>query len=272
MANNIGYRGALNNVSTSTSITLTLSSITYYAGDLVLIGISSPGYAPTAPVGWTLEASVSTGTPGAAGCVGLWVYSRRVQSGDSTSVTFTGMTANYIVGAAVILFGEDPTTFLDVAAVTATTTPASTTFTQPSITTVTNDAWLVGFIGTDIDSNTFPYTTPPVNGTLVDETRRTSASTTNGVGGGIEASTSRMVTAGATGAATVTGTSSISVSAVVAIRPQADTTSFVYQATGRVVAKYDPTLRNYQSTLRVVRTKAENAAPTQFQPQIVICM
>jgi hypothetical protein len=201
----------------------------------------------------------------------MWIYSRVMQTGDSASLSFTGLTANYATGVAVVLYGENAT-FLDVAAVTSITTPASTTFTQPSVTTVTDDAWLVGFIGTDIDSNTFPYTTPPVNGTLVDETRRASVSTTNGVGGGIEASTSRMVTAGATGAATVTGTSSISVSAVVAIRPQADTTSFVYQATGRVVAKYDPTLQNYQSTLRVVRTKAENAAPTQFQPQIVICM
>lgn len=270
MPNTIGFRGSQFGITSTTTLSVSLPT-ERMVGDLALIGVSSPGYQPTTPTGWTLEASVSTGTAGAAGCVGLWIYSRVLQSGDSSAVTFTGLTASYAVGISVALYGVN-STFIDATPTTGTTTPASTTFTQPSITTVTDHAWIVGFIGVDLDSLSNAFSTPPVNATLVDETLRRYYSMIDGVGGQLGVSTSRMATAGATGAATVTGTSSISVSASVAIRPQATEVATVYQETARVVASYDTTLLTYQETVRVVRTKNEVAPPTQAQPQIVICM
>ncbi|MGV1017446.1 MAG: hypothetical protein ACOYBW_08725 [Fluviibacter phosphoraccumulans] len=272
MTNRIGVRGFV-------AISGTASSITVFpagtiAGDLVLIAISTAGAAPTTPAGWTLQASVITGTAGTAGCVAVYVYSRVLVAGDPSSLSITGIAGGYVVTNCLVLYGENATP-IDVAAVTNTTTPASQTYTLAGVTTVTDDAWIVGFIGCDIDSATQVITGALTNGTVVDAVLRGGLGVTTSVGGQLFTTTARMATAGATGNLTraeVT-TASISVSATLVIRPAVSTTIQVNQSTVRVVrTQDDPTIKVNQATVRMVRTTQESAPAFQATPRITICM
>lgn len=243
-------------------------------GDLMLAAVSTSNYTPTTPVGWTLESNVGTGTAGVAGSVGVWVYSRVVQAGDSNTINFSATGADYIVVTGIILIGANAT-FIDAVPTTNTTTPASQTYTLASITTVTANAWLVGFIAVDADSTSARITAPLTNATVIDETLQVSRSVSTGTGGQLFGQTGRLVTLGAAGALTrtETTTASISVSIQMAIRPADSTTLTVYQEAARVVAKTPvPTLSTYQTTARVVRSIATVTPPTQATPRIVICM
>jgi hypothetical protein len=240
----------------------------------MLAAVSTSNYTPTTPVGWTLEANVGTGTAGLAGSVGVWVYSRVAQTGDGANITFAATGADHILVTGIVLIGAN-STFIDAVPTTNTTTPASQTYTLAGITTVTDDAWLVGFVALDADATAARITGPLTNATVIDETLQVQRTTSNNTGGQLFGQTGRLVTLGAAGALTrtETTTASISVSIQMAIRPADSTTLTVYQEAARVVAKTPvPTLSTYQTTARVVRSTATVTPPTQATPRIVICM
>lgn len=275
MTNRIAVRGSTQTTTGSTTLTVSIPAGTQ-VGELVLVGVSSAGYQPGTPVGWTLEASVSTGTPGAANCVAIYVYSRVAQAGDPTLVSFSGLTADYAVGLAITLIGQNPTTYIDATPSTNITTPASQTYTLSDLTTTTDNTWLVGFIASDADASSSRITAALTNGTVIEETLQRGASTTAGTGGQLFVQTAQLAVAGATGALTRTEATiaSISVSVQVPIRPAADTILRTYQDSTRIVRSFNgPTnLRVWQSNVKVVRSTATVAPPAQERPTIVICM
>lgn len=273
MTNRISVRGVTTQDGSGTSATVTLATGSL-AGELALVGLTTAGYKPTTPTGWTLEGEVTTGTPGLAGCVAVYVYSRVLQSGDSLSVTFTGLTNDYWVSASITLIGIN-STFIDAAASTNTTTPASQTYTLTGITTVTDDAWLVGFIGIDADTATMRLTGALTNATAVDETNWTRRGTSTGTGGQLGMQTARVATAGASGnlTRTETTTASISVSVQLAIRPAASTEMRVAQLGTRMVRSVNPAeMRVAQLGVRMVRSTSVVLPPVQSKPTIVIAM
>lgn len=273
MTNRISVRDVAVSEGGSTSATVTIPA-TSAAGDLVLIGFTTAGYKPTTPTGWTLESEVTTGTPGAAGCVAVYVYSRVLVSGDPLSVTFTGLTADYWIAGAITLIGIN-STFIDAAAATNITTPASQTYTLAGITTVTDDAWLVGFIGIDADSTIQRITGALTNATAVDEFNWIRRAYTVGTGGQLVVQTARVATPGASGnlTRTETTTASISVSVQLAIRPATSTEMRVAQLGTRMVRSVNPAeMRVAQLGVRMVRSTSVVLPPVQSKPTIVIAM
>jgi len=274
MTNRIERKGGFTNNGTGTSLSVLLSSRTN-EGDLVLVGISTPGYKPTTPSGWTLEAEVVTGTAGNAGCVGVYVYSRIQGPSDGTTQTFSGITNTYWIYSSMTFAGADTSTPIDVTPATDITTPASQTYTLAGVTTATDEAWLAGFIGVDADSTVLRITAALTNGTVVDEALVHSRATTASVGGQEFSMTARQPTAGATGNLTRTETTlaSISVSATIPIRGQTTTEMRVAQLGARVVRNVNPgDIRVAQLGARVVRSRSIITPPVQSRPIIMIAM
>lgn len=110
------------------------------AGELLVMSVSNSNatISTTPPTGFTLVA----GQNGPTTSPSTVVFYRIADATESGSVTFATGTAGRVTGVIARWSGNDSTTPLDVTAVSANSTVA-TTFTMPSITTVTNNAVLV---------------------------------------------------------------------------------------------------------------------------------
>jgi hypothetical protein len=144
----IGFRaaGTKATVSSGTSITVPAPA-GIAATDIVLIYIheqQNPGTAITPPAGWTLVLNLLETSVGSERLAVFWGL------GTATFGAFTGVGTNTDLQARAFAYtGVDNTTPLDVAAV-GQSNASSTTMTAPTITTVTDNAWIVGvFAGAD---------------------------------------------------------------------------------------------------------------------------
>ena len=138
----------------STTLTLTLPS-GILPGDLVLIYAANGEDSPqpsvtTPPSGYTQRGSGVFLDYGAGGITGTLWY-KFAQAGDTNpSITWnTGNSTSGGLWAVIVVYrGVDPTSPFDLASVSEGTNAAATTFTPPSVTTQTDNAWVVSFIQT----------------------------------------------------------------------------------------------------------------------------
>jgi hypothetical protein len=155
----ISFRGisATAVIDVSTSITLS-APVGSAANDVLLAHFKSDvAVAPTAPAGWTLDAT-SVGTLGNS-----WVF-RAVWTAGLSHIFTVSNTGSYIAHERGYI-GVDNTT-PDDATPTQQNNASSTTGTAPSITTVTDNAWWVAFFGfadAVTTFSTFTNTAPLVN-------------------------------------------------------------------------------------------------------------
>ena len=130
------------------------------SGDLCIVAISwngAPG-AITLPTGWTILSALNAGQANPQQSV----YYKLLDGSEGASQTWTSGTAVLAGYAASSYRGVHQTTPIDVAA-TSTSGAAATTATATNITTVTNQAWVVGGAAANSSTATFvtAWTTPP---------------------------------------------------------------------------------------------------------------
>ena len=159
----ISFVGSASSNSGTTNGGVTTLSVTMpvvLAGDLALFILSKGATAtPSAPTGFTISTSLSTGTTNSTY---VW-YKVLDGTEDGVSFTTSWTTAAYSAAAIVVYRGIDTTTPFDATTTTATKTTASTTTTFPSITTVIGDSQIVHVIGSQMGAATsgaITYTNP----------------------------------------------------------------------------------------------------------------
>lgn len=179
-------------------------------GDLVIVAITTNGSAGTmtAPSGWTLISSVTSPATNPH----LHAWRKFWYEGDPMTAVFTGTTS--VAGGinATAFSGVDPQNAMDVAAVNGGSSTAGTAQTNAGITTVTNNALVVGINAANSSSATFtgPSSTQPTLTERYDSgSQRTQTMATGNLG-----------TAGATGTITWTCSASLAwANMVFALRP-----------------------------------------------------
>lgn len=193
------------------------------ANDLILLYVESANQAITTPTGFTIVPSspVSTGTAAAAGGVRLSVFYAFATGADTTtSVADSGDHTNAIK---IAYRGVDSVTPFDATSTTGIKTPASTSSSFPSITTVSGNSLIVHASALDLDAASTATTGTPTNANLTGLIERHDQTVTSGLGGGLVIIDGTKVTAGATGATTATVTSTIQVYLTSALREEVDT-------------------------------------------------
>jgi hypothetical protein len=139
--------GTLQQVDTGTSLPFTLPTGTV-STDIILVGFQydgGTGITITPPSGWTLIARQDNSTVSGGAC--YWAL------GNVSSLTFT-ITGTTAIGNTISYSGVNNNTPMD-ATGTSQANAASTTLTAPSITTVTNSAWVVNFWSQEAIAPTF---------------------------------------------------------------------------------------------------------------------
>ena len=144
----------------STTLTLTLPS-GIQQDDLILIYAANGEDSPqpsvtTAPSGYTQRGSGVFLDYGSGGITGTLWWKIAGASESSPTITWnTGASTGGGLWAVIVVYrGVDTTDPFDLASVSEGTNSAASTFTPPSVTTQTNNAWVVSFIQTgDNNSN-----------------------------------------------------------------------------------------------------------------------
>jgi len=204
------------------------------ANDLILLFVESANQAITTPTGYTIVtgAQASAGTAAAAGGMRLNVFYRWATGADATvSVADTG---DHTTAIKLAFRGVDLTTPFDATPTTGTKTTASTSSSYPTITTVTDNAWIVYASALDLDAASTATTSAQANANLTGITERHDQTVASGLGGGIVLTTGVKATAGATGAmtATVTSTQQVYVTLALRVAPVVSTGTFAATETG----------------------------------------
>jgi hypothetical protein len=139
--------GTRQQVDTGTSLPFTLPTGTV-STDIILVGFQyngGTGITITPPSGWTLIARQDTSTVSGGAC--YWAL------GNVSSLTFT-ITSTVAIGNTISYSGVNNNTPMD-ATGTSQSNSSSKTLTAPSITTVTNSAWVVNFWAQEAIAPTF---------------------------------------------------------------------------------------------------------------------
>ena len=155
-AANITYvTSATNTAAGGTTISVTMPTIT--AGDVAffLLGKSSNGAIATAPTGFTLISTLSNGTNNGAS---LW-YKVLTGSESGTAYTVTTSVSADAWAAAIIIYRGANATPLDATPTTATFT-SGTSYSYPTITTVTANSRIVRFATSRRGTAPATYTPP----------------------------------------------------------------------------------------------------------------
>lgn len=215
---NVTYRSNATagwNTATSAGLTLTVNKPAGTVDNDVMVAafttdkFTSPATV-SAPAGWTSRLS----TVGGGNNQKLQIFSKLAAS-EGASYDFTVDAAIDGCAAITSYSGCDTTTHIDVAAA-ATATSTSTTLVAPSVTTVTNNAMLIGVYGISGSQSTF---TPA--GSMTERLDFNQAG--NNYNTALEMNDEVQASAGASGTRTSTyaGTCSSGVSALLALRPVA---------------------------------------------------
>jgi hypothetical protein len=185
------------------------------ADDFLLLAVEDGGATLTADAGWTAVPGSNVIGSG----VGLALWYRIAQAGDSGSVGYGGTSINQMQGTVLGYRGVDTTTPLDVTPVTG-TAAASTSVTLPSVTTVNANAMVILAIARADDRASGNNFLSWTNANLTSLTERVDTNYAGGNDGSLGIADGIKATAGATGTTAL----SVSVSAAsayltLALRP-----------------------------------------------------
>ena len=198
------------------------------AGDIAILVVQSSNEAITTPAGgWTQVANSlqGTGTAATAGAVRVGAYWKLCNGTENGTTVTVNDTGNHTVAQILIYRGCETTSPIDVTA-GGVKAAASTTSTNPSVTTTVADTMIVLISGTANDANSTANFSAWTNANLGSLTERIDRSVNTGTGGGFGVADGTFVGPGATGTTTATMTSARSAYITIALKPPQGTKFF----------------------------------------------
>jgi hypothetical protein len=228
----------------------------WQAGDYLVAVIETAnqtaGFDPGFP-GWTLLGSNGAGTAAAIGSVGLYVFGKFAQAGETNPDTTDS--GDHQLTTMIGFRGVDPTTPVELVNSGNLGTAGTTVTIGSPGTTLGADRMIALFVASGLDSaGTTTYSAWTNANLYGTPTERQDAGTIAGVGGTIGIATGRKATAGAVGDTTVTQTSSLAAWVSLAIKPvTAEVSPFSRSITEAV------TLSHSQSATEILNASVSEA-------------